>query len=79
MSNGYRCHLLCPMSKQKLNNIQPGQADVRTAVLTGDAFFKHAMMFTQTLSPDIEKSNTQAAADIGELTASATMLPLAIE
>jgi hypothetical protein len=66
-------------AKKKSNDIQPGEADFRTAVLTGDAFFKHAMMFIQSLSPDIEKSHNQAAADIGELTASATMMPLAIE
>lgn len=65
--------------EKKPNSIQRDEADFRTAVLTGDAFFKHAMMFVNSLSPDIEKSHIQAAANIGELTASATMMPLAIE
>lgn len=68
-----------PRDKKPHQSIKPGTADLGTAILTGDAFFKLASKFIQSVTPDIQTAHHGAAQNIGDLIASATMLPLSIE
>ncbi len=68
------------MSKNRLPPaIAPGTADVGTAVLSGDAFYRLAQEFISHAAPDFQTAHQRAAANMGELIASATNLSLSIE
>jgi hypothetical protein len=68
-----------PRNQKATSDIAPGTADLGAAVLAGDAFLRHANEFIQFASGGLEAANNKAAANLGELIASATLLPLAIE
>jgi hypothetical protein len=65
--------------KKNQQFIQPGTADVGAALLSGDAFFRHAQEFIAHTTSDPATSQNRAAANLGEFIASATNLALSIE
>jgi len=67
------------MNKKTHQFIQPGTADVGAALLSGDAFFRHAQEFIAHTTGDPTTSQNRAAANLGEFIASATNLALSIE
>ena len=67
------------MAKKKQLPIQPGDADVGVAVLSGDAFYFHAEQFVKYAAPQFSSAGQRAATSIGEMIASATSLALSVE
>lgn len=68
------------MSKKRLSlPIEPGNADVGAAVLSGDAFYRIAQAFVTHAAPDFKTAHVRATENLGELIASATNLAISIE
>ena len=67
------------MGKKLPPPIEPGTADVGAAVLSGDAFYRLAQEFVAHAAPNFQTARSRAAANMGELIASATNAALAIE
>lgn len=59
--------------------IKPADADIGAALLSGDAFFRLAQQFISHAAASMDAAQAHAAANFGELIASATNLALAIE